>query len=173
MRNRRVTEKTWQAQQQETAAGKGTKQESAGKAHAIPPPVPGGDGTAAEAAQGCYQPRAGAAVCSLLQPFFNCHLFFNKQDASAQADSFPVNSGERGGVGPSHRPGATHLTVPAWVASGAPQAECCGGDRPISFLQPAADEQNKKHVVQAWLHWRGKAELPSCSLFIIPPKGSC
>lgn len=58
-----------------------------------PTPALGGDGTAAKAAQGCYQPRAGAAVCSLLQPFFNCHLFFNKQDASTSADSFPVTLG--------------------------------------------------------------------------------
>lgn len=58
-----------------------------------PPPALGRDGTAANAEYGCYQPRAGAAVCSLLQPFFNRHLFFNKQDASAKADSFLLTSG--------------------------------------------------------------------------------
>lgn len=84
----------------------------------------------------------------------------------------PCNSRARGGVGSSHRPGATRLSPLGWVASGAPWAECHGGDGPISFLQPAADEQNKKHVVQAWLHRRGKAELSSCSLFISPPKSS-
>lgn len=93
MRNQLITEKTWQTQQQATAAGKKheTGKRRQGSRH---PPAGAWQG------RNCCRGSAGLLSalrrsCGLLAlaTLLQLSLVFNKQDASAQADSFPVTPG--------------------------------------------------------------------------------
>lgn len=132
----------------------------------------------------CRPPRRRSAGTELLQKRRRAVIrpaqglrFARSRNPSSTATCFSTNrmpplgltaSPQVGGAGrcvrPSGRPGAAGPSPPGRAASGAPRAGCRRGDRPISFLQPSADEQNKKRAVRAWPRRRGKAELPPCSL---------
>lgn len=100
-KRREQLKKCSRTEQQETAGPKSAKQESGSDTRffvffffffsPLRPPRQGRN--CCKRSTGCYQPRAGAAVCSLSQPSCNRRLFFDKQDASISADSFPVTWG--------------------------------------------------------------------------------
>lgn len=112
----------------ETAEPESAKQESGSHTWAffvcVCPPPPQQGRNCCKRNTGCYQPRAGAAVCSLSQPSCNRRLFSDKQDASISPGSFPVLRGEGQ---PRAVPGGRTQVHPSRAG---------GEHRAISFLQP-------------------------------------
>lgn len=135
--------------------GKGAGQESAGGS---------GDGTAARAAQGPYQPHTGAAVCCSRNPPATVTCFPTNR-MPQRGRQLAQDSGERGVWG---------CSVPAWSPSGFFPEEKWAQVCPELLPAAPAAEQNKKSCgAAARLCRGGKAELPFCCLFVVPPQMGC